>query len=194
VALAAAGIGAGTLNAINFWSASGTPRPEYVAWYLDVCRITWVHCITALGGATIVVNLVAARSTFVAPEAWTRPEPVVRALRFAMVAAFAAAPMLLVYAWIQPIVAATRTTALILAALLAISTALAARGKLVGALLLVATGLGLAAQTIATVSLASTPQAAHIAAYYCVFWSPAALTAIVSGCLMIRPIARLLRG
>ncbi len=57
--------------------------------------------------------------------------------------AFAAVPMLLVYAWVQPIVPATQTTAVVLAALLALGAILAVRGKLVGALMLVLAGAGL---------------------------------------------------
>jgi hypothetical protein len=42
--------------------------------------------------------------------------------------------------------------------------------------------------------LASNPAASHIAKYYAVFWTPAAIAALVSGCLLAKPVARLLAG
>jgi hypothetical protein len=137
------------------------------------------------------VCLVAARGSFVASAMWRRREPVVRWLRASLVASFVAAPMLLVYAWMQPLAPQTQTTAVVLAAALAAGATLAVRGKLIGALLLVGAGLGLAAQTIATCLLASQSQ---IALYYVVFWAPAALIAIVTGTLLARPTWRLLRA
>jgi hypothetical protein len=114
-------------------------------------------------------------------------------LRLALIAAFLAVPMLLVYAWMQPIVPATATTAVVLAAALAIAGTLAVRGKLIGAILLVAAGCGLAAQAIATTALAP-DDVRKLTYYYDVFWAPAALLAIVCGVLMVRPMLRLLRA
>jgi hypothetical protein len=191
LALGAAGVGSGGLNAINYWDLTAAPIPAQMSWYLDLCKVEWTFLVTAIGGALIVVNLVAARAVFVAGDAWSRPEPVVRALRLTMIAAFVAVPMLLVYAWMQPLVPATATSALVIAAALTLGAVLAVRGKLVGALVLVLAGGGLVAQTLATVVLAEHPR---VALYYVVFWTPAAVLAIVSGALLARPTLRLLRG
>ena len=111
-----------------------------------------------------------------------------------MVATFLAVPMLLVYAWMQPLVAATKPTALMLAALLAVGGFLGVRGKLVGALLLVVGGAGLGAQTAATIALMPAGPNHSVAYYYAAFWAPAALILLVTGCLLARPTLRLLRG
>ncbi len=192
LALGVAGLGCGTLNAINFWSVSGTPNAIDVAWYHDVLRSEWAYLVNAVGGALIVVNLVAARGSFIASPMWSRPDPVMRWLRLSVITSFLAVPMLLVYAWMQPIVPATQPTALALAAAITVGAVLAVRGKLIGALLLVATGCGLLAQTIVTVIEAGPLR--EIAGYYAVFWVPAAVPAIVCGILMARPTLRLLRA
>ncbi|HSD89599.1 MAG TPA: hypothetical protein VLB44_18840 [Kofleriaceae bacterium] len=190
LAFGAAAIGCGGLNAVNFWTVSGTVNLEWREWYYDMCRMECFYFVTALGGALIVVNLIAARDRFVANPTWNRPEPVVRWLRASMIATFVAVPMLLVYAWMQPLVPATKTTALVLASVLTVGAVLGVRGKLAGALLLVFAGLGLAVQTAATLHLA---QETRIAIYYAFFWMPAAVIAIVTGGLLVRPTLRLLR-
>lgn len=189
LALGAAGFGSGALNAINFWEVTGTVHPDLV-WYGEACKYEWVYLVNAIGSALIIINLVATRGSFVATGAWSGSEPVMRALRLSMIASFAAVPMLLVYAWMQPIVPETKTTALVLAAALTLGGVLAVRGMLVGALLLVIAGLGLLAQTLATMLLAD---GAYLPTYYAVFWTPAAVLAIVSGALLAGPTLRLLR-
>jgi peptidoglycan/LPS O-acetylase OafA/YrhL len=110
-----------------------------------------------------------------------------------LVTAFAAAPMLLVYAWLQPIVPETRVTAIILTIALAAGAVVTVRGKLVGAFVLVLAGLGLLVQS--AVTLAHAPDAQRgIAGYYLVFWLPAAVCAIVCGVRLAGPTWRLLRG
>lgn len=190
LAFGAAAIGCGGLNAINFWRVSGMVNVEWRDWYHDMCRMECFYFVTALGGALIVVNLIAARASFVANPTWNRREPIVRWLRASMIATFVAVPMLLVYAWMQPLVPATTTTAVVLAAVLTIGAVLGVRGKLVGALLLVVAGLGLAVQTAATLHLSHEPR---IAIYYAFFWMPAAIIALVTGGLLVRPTLRLLR-
>lgn len=190
LAFGAAAIGCGGLNAINFWTVSGTLNTEWRDWYYDMCRVEGFYFVTALGGAFIVINLIAARDSFVANPTWNRREPIVRWLRASMIATFVAVPMLLVYAWMQPLVPATKSTAVVLAAVLTVGAVLAVRGKLVGALLLVVAGVGLAVQTAATLQLAHEPR---IAIYYAFFWMPAAITAVVTGGLLVRPTLRLLR-
>ena len=191
LALGTAALGCGLLNGINFWSVSGgTSNTIYFDWYCDVCRSENFYLVTALGGAVIVMNLVAASDVFKANASWTSNAPVVRWLRASMIASFLAVPMLLVYAWMQPLAPQTATTAVILAAVLTTGAVLGVRGKVVGALLLVIAGLGLAAQTIATVMLA---HPLKLAIYYVAFWAPAALIALVTGCLLVGPTLRLLR-
>jgi hypothetical protein len=195
LALGAAGIGCGALNAVNYWSASTLPPEVYEsAWNVDMARVAWVHLVTAAGGALIVLNLVMTRGAFVAAPTWNRPDPVMRALRLSVMASFVAVPMLLVYAWVQPIVPATVTTAVVLAAALTLGATLAIRGKLVGALVLVLAGAGLIAQTLATFLLAETHVQGLISGYYAFFWLPAAVLALVTGALMVRPTLRLLRA
>jgi hypothetical protein len=191
LALGAAALGCGLLNGINFWSVSGgTPNTIYFDWYCDMCRAENLYLVTALGGVVIVMNLVAARDVFESNATWADNTPVVRWLRASMIASFVAVPMLLIYAWMQPLAPQTATTAIVLAAALTTGAVLGVRGKLIGALLLVLAGLGLAAQTIATVLLAHDMR---IAIYYVAFWAPAALVALVTGCLLVGPTVRLLR-
>ena len=184
LALGITGIGCGTLNAIQAWDLG---PPELVEFY-ERYRLAFFYLVSAIGGALIVVNLVAARASFATSA--DRPDPLVRWLRLAIGASFVAVPMLLVYAWLQPVAPATQTPALVLAAAFAIGAILAVRGKLVGALLLVVAGFGLAGQTIATLALAETARHAY---YYAAFWTPAALSAIACGVVLARPTLRLLR-
>jgi hypothetical protein len=193
LAFGAAAIGCGGLNLVNYWRVSGTPNIHYPEWYADICRTTCFHMVTFLGGAVILVNVIAASDSFETSATWSRRDGVIRWLRASMVATFVAVPMLLVYAWMQPIVATTKPTALVLAGMLGLGAFLAVRGRLVGALLLVLGGAGLAAQTTATMLL-SHGTAHRISYYYAAFWIPCAVILLVTGCVMARPMVRLLRG
>lgn len=190
LALGVAGGGCGLLNGINYWSVSGTINTTYLDWYYDVCRVECLYLATAIGGVVIIMNLVAVHGMFRASPTWSDNTPVVRWLRASMIASFVAVPMLLVYAWMQPLAPQTATTAVVLAAMLTLGAVLGIRGKLVGALVLVLAGLGLAAQTFATAALAHDTR---IALYYVAFWTPASLVALVTGCLLVRPTLQLLR-
>lgn len=198
IALGAVGTVSGGLNAMYFWSVTRAPDPLYPAWSIGMYVQMWVLCISALGGALVVINLVApaVRTAFAARAqnaAWTSDHRALRWLRPMVITAFAAVPMLLVYAWLQPIVAATQTSAIVLAAALSLGGILAVRGKVIGALLLVLAGTGLVAQTAATALLA-TPEQRGIAGYYAIFWLPAALVALGCGVRLAGPTWRLLRG
>jgi hypothetical protein len=192
LALAAAGFGTGALNGWSFWSVTGSvpADPRHYDWFLDSCQLEWAYVISALGCVVIAVNVIAARGVFVASPTWTSREPVMSALRCSLIASFAAIPMLLVYAWSQPIAPATQPYAVALAAALAVAGVLAVRGRAIGAVALAIAGLGLAAQTAATFALADDR---WIALYYVAFWTPAAIAAVVSGVLLARPLIRLLR-
>lgn len=188
--LAGAGLGTGLINAINFWPVTGALDHDHLAWSIDACRHEWAYQISAFGSALIAIAMIAARTSFTANATWSSGEPVMRALRISLIASFCAIPMLLIYAWMQPVAAETQPWAVVLAITLAVGSVLAVRGRLAGALLLVAGGIGLAGTTAATYLLASDR---WIALYYVVFWSPAALAAVVSGALLARPMISLVR-
>ena len=185
LALAAAGILSAGLNLVRWTDFRGA--------------YTWTLAIHISGALLVLATLlgadVRARFEKKAAPVWTSREPLLRALRVTIIAILAAIPMLLVYGWMQPVAPATGTTAIILAAFLSVSVALAARRKVIGALGLVLGGLALLAQTGATVALAysASSEAGWIALYYVVFWTPAGLAALVCGCFLIRPALRLLR-
>ncbi len=193
LALGAAAIGSGALNGINFWRASGAVDPLYPAWSLQMHTIEWAHAVSTCGGALIVINLIAVRPTFIVAERWRGAHaqtPLMRWLRWSMITSFMAVPMLLVYAWMQPVVPATVLSAQLLAATLTVGLVLAVRGKAIGALLLGLSGLGLLAQTFTTLCWAPD---VRIGAYYLVFWLPAALCATACAVYLGGPVLRLLR-
>ncbi len=198
IALASAGLGSGGLNAMNFWDVTAAVNPQYVAWSLQMFLHAFVFWVSAIGSALVMVNLaapavgaaIAARTT---ASTWTAPSIEARWVRATIIAAMAAVPMLLVYAWLQPVAPSTQPTALALAVVLAIGAVLAIRGKLAGALLLVGAGAGLLVQTVATVAGAPTG-AQGPAAYYAVFWVPAGLVALGCGVRLAAPVWRLVRG
>jgi hypothetical protein len=199
LALGVVGMMSGALNAWNYWHVTDYVDTADVAWSVSSVESLWVLLVMALGGAIVVVNMLmpAVRDMFAARAhgtTWVSNDRVIGAVRLAIVGAFVAVPMLLVYAWLQPIVAATRPTALALAAALTIASVFAVRGKLIGALLLVACGLALVAQTAATFAGAADSNARFIACYYAVFWLPAAIAAMYCGARLARPAIRLLRG
>lgn len=125
---------------------------------------------------------------------WTAADPVIALLRWTIGANLVALPMLLVYAWTQPVVPATATPALVLAGLLAVSEVLAVARKLAGALLLCLTGFGLLALTATTLALAADADVRHIVYYYAVFWTPAGLLSAWTGGRILGRLGKLLRG
>ena len=195
LALGAAAIGSGGLNAINFWAFSGHVDP-HAAWSLVVLEQTWGYLVAVIAGLLIVANLAPIGHAFVAGPShatWTSDAALMRTLRLLTMACLVAVPMLLVYAWIQPVVPATAATAVALAGALTLGTIAAVRGRLVGALALCVGGLGLAAQTIATCALAG-PRVQPVTLYYAAFWLPAAALAVIAGVQLAAPVARLLRA
>jgi len=171
-------------------------------WWLSAADgQTWLYLVGCFCSALIAINAAAApmREAFNqgSPGArlWGSPARVVRVVRWMVLVNLPAIPMLLVYAWVQPVVPATRTSAVVLAALLVAGTVLCMARKVVGAWLVAATGLGLLAQTTATAYLghAAGPQVFFIAGYYVVFWLPAALLSIACGVVLIRPTLELMR-
>lgn len=189
--LGGAGALGGAMNAANFWGVSGTPNPEFPAWFAQMQQSEWGYLVASLGGSLIVLCLLAAAPRFAEPGVWSDPSPLVRWLRWAIIAAFTAVPILTVYFAVQPAAAPTRWAALLLAFGLVAANILLYRGKAVGALLLLLCGGGLAALSVATLLLAESPRQAT---YYVVFWAPAAAIALIAGAGCIRPAWRLLRA
>jgi len=198
LALAAVGIGSSGLNAVTHWRVTMALDANYPQWTIEMMSILWALLVNAIGGALVVTNLMtpAVRARFAERRAnatWTSGHAVVGWVRASILTSFFAVPMLLVYAWVQPIVPATATSAVVLAAALALGGALALRGRLVGALVLCAAGVGLLAQLALTYRGAPADQHS-IVAYYAVFFVPAAVVAIATGVKLARPTLRLLRG
>jgi hypothetical protein len=184
IALAMTGVMSGGLNAVNFWSVTSHPQLAWPEWSAQMYEQTWLYMVTVIGSALIAVLL--ARVQFADTTTWASRH---RLLRTTVIAAFIAMPMLLVYAWIQPVVPATRTSAIVLAAALAVAGTLTVRGKLAGALLLVLAGAGLLAQTAVTIAKA---HELWLAGYYAAFWAPCGLLAIACGVKLARPTVRLM--
>ena len=197
LAFGAMGVLSGGLNALGYWRVTAHPAAGDLAWSRTTYETAWAMWVTALGGALVVLSLAApwvgeAFAARARGTAWASRDRRIALLRATIIAAFLAGPMLLVYAWLQPIAPATRDTALGLAAALAVGGTLAVRGKVLGALVLVGAGAGLLAQTLAT--WCDAPAAHGVAAYYAAFWLPAGLLAIATGVVLVRPAMRLLRG
>lgn len=196
IALGATGAVSGGINTIHFWAVTAGPNAELFHWSMQMHLAAWVLWVGTIGGLMVVLNLAspavgAAIAARTQDATWTAPTREARWVRATIITALAAVPMLLVYAWLQPIVPATKTSALVLAAALAIGATAAIRGKLAGALLLVVAGLGLVVQTVMTATGAA-PHQGMVAVYYAVFWLPAAITAIGSGVTLAAPVWRLL--
>lgn len=197
LALGAAAIGSGALNSAAFWPATDAYNHAQPAWSAVTFESAWAHFVGVVVGMVIVVNLATARRGFDGGRAhatWTSDAPVIRGVRWLMMASLMAVPMLLVYAWTQPVVPATRSTALALAALLAVGAIAAVRGRMIGALLLTLGGAGLIAQTVATYLGAEGALATRTATYYAVFWLPAGLIALGCSLGIIGATARVLRA
>lgn len=186
IALAGGGILSSVLNLVPF--------------ALEQSGFTWVLG-TSLGGAVLVLaNLVGPqqREHFEknASPLWSSPDPMLRSIRLTMMTFMAAVPMLLVYAWLQPIVPETAEAALPLAAFLGLTVIASAKRMVIGALGLVIGGVALLVQTGVTVALAYQmphPVFADISLYYALFWVPAGLSALGCGVRMAAPLLRLLR-
>jgi hypothetical protein len=190
LAMAVCGMLTCGLNLAGFLLASG----GWWAWGRALLiSLSWA----ALLGATLAGPAV--RDAFLARrggEVWASPHRVVTSVRWAILANVVAIPMLLVYAWTQPVVPATVLTAQILAVLLLVGVVLSAARKVVGALVLVLGGFGMLAQTAATIWLAhrgASATDATITYYYAVFWTPAAVLSLVAGAALVRPVAALVR-
>lgn len=149
----------------------------------------WLAAIGVIGGATICSQLLrpSVREQFArnAQHAvWASRDRLVRSARWAAISNFAAAPMLLLYAFGQPVAQQTAISALVLAPVLMIGSALIVTRRAAGVVILGVGGLALLGHTVATfllVTVAST----GIAGYYAAFWLPAALLGVIAGSVAV---------
>lgn len=158
---------------------------------------TWAHACTTAGCATLVLLLggPSMREAFEGrrdESLWRSPDPVVRALRWALLATLVSAPMLLVYALTQPVVPDTVGVAWALVGVQLLATWLCLRRKLIGALLLSLAGAALLVFTVACVVAMRLDSNWPIVGYYAVFWLPAGVTSVIAGAVMLRPLQALL--
>lgn len=184
LALAGAGIASAGLNLVPWITVRGA--------------YTWTLTIHIAGALLVIASLSGAsmRQRFEehASPLWSSTDPMLKSIRWTILAFFGAIPMLLVYSWMQPIVPATGLPALALAIFLGCSIALSVSKRVLGALGLVLGGVALLVQAGVTLSMAYELSSHHgrIAVYYAAFWVPAGLAALHCGIRMCRPLLRLL--
>jgi hypothetical protein len=164
---------------------------------------TWGHACAAAGCASLVLLQVgpSMRDAFEGPVSeslWRSREPVIRALRAALISTLVSAPMLLVYAITQPVVPGTVTVAVVLAGVQIGATVLCLLRKVVGALMLSLAGLALLVFTVVCgievwALRGMEPDSVRIVAYSAVFWVPAGLASVFASATLLRPLAALLR-
>jgi hypothetical protein len=186
--------------ALALGAAGGLSAGMNLVWFLPLAgAATWTFALWTAGCALIVAMLagsdVASADRLGArEEVWRRRDPVVAWMRAAVVTALTAAPMLIVYGWLQAgAVPALRTPALVLAGFLVVAAAIAGSGRLFGALLLAAGAGGLLALSAGVLALAA-PGIRTFAGYYLVFWIPAAVCALVCAAQVARAASRLRLG
>ncbi len=168
---------------------SSAPVPAWLGTWL------WSHVLLTSASVAFLVLLAGRRTAeaFAVPASdpavvWGVPHALVAAVKVTFVAQLVAASMSLLYALAQPVVPATRTSALLLAVGFAVAASATLARKTAGVLLLLVTGAGFAAQATATLLLASGPLAGT-AAYYAVFWGLAGLASIGCGLVLARTLS-----
>ncbi len=173
---AAAGALSSGLNLVRWWMMAGIVDTS--GWALSVWALGSAVVVAVLAGPTVAAG---DRVRQAREEVWSRPVPLVRWMRAAVVTGVAASMMLLVYALMQQgAVDALKTPALALAGFLAVASFLAARGQVLGGVLLSIGALALAALSFAVVRLAPGDGGGlQIASYYLVFWVPSCLAGLL---------------
>jgi hypothetical protein len=176
IAFAAGSMLGGALNAI--WMRHVRDESLWLAGAIGVC-----------GALTVLSQLagpgVRERFSRHAPHAlWTSRDRLIRTTRWAAIASFAAAPMLVLYALAQPVAPPTVVSALVLAPILAIGGVLVIARRSAGILILALGGVALAAHTIVTAACVVDGDLL-IAGYYATFWLPAALLGVAAGVLAV---------
>jgi hypothetical protein len=168
--------------------ADAEPLPAWLGTWV------WSHVLMTSACSAFLVLLSGRRmaEAFAVPETdpaavWGAPHALVRAVKITFVAQLMASAMSLLYALAQPVVPATRISALALAAAFAIAAIATLARKTAGVLVLIATGLGFAAQAMATMSLAH-GNAAPLGAYYAVFWGLAGVSSVACALVFARTV------
>lgn len=181
------------------FAGAATASINLVVAGLEPSRATWLLGVLAVGSALVLVTLsgrTMAASDLVDDadfsQAWSDRVRPVWWLRAAILSAFVAAPMLVLYAWAQQgTVERFETPALLLAAALVVATVLVVRGRAVGALLLGACGVLLLLFVVLLVGAADFAWERQVAFYYVAFWAPAGVAAPISGAHLGRAVLRL---
>ena len=181
------------------FAGASTATINLVSLDIDPSRLGWMLGVLAIGSALVITNLAGvtmARSDVIDDadfsQAWSDRVRPVWWLRSAMLSAFVAAPMLVLYAWAQEgTVESFETPAVLLAAALVVATVLVVRGRAIGALLLGGCGVLLLLFVVLLVGAADFAWERDVALYYVVFWLPAGIAATISGAHLGRAALRL---
>ena len=157
----------------------------------------WSLVLGGVGGAAVLFcllgNEIAATDQLSsAQKVWEKQSAEIKVLRWAVVAAFFAVPMLFVYGWVQVGAAAgvAQWTPWV-GGLLLISTWLTSSGRSIGVLGLFVSGLLVGALCIALLFQAG-GLSVNLRNYYLPFWSPAALLSMAAGLRLLPGLARLI--
>jgi len=158
-------------------------------WRGERNETAWLAAMGVIGGAVLLSELargeVAAHFARKSQHAlWSSRDRVIRVTRWAAIANFAAAPMLVLYALGQPMAPSTVTFALVLAPLLALGSVLVVMRRTAGIVLLSLGGVALCAHTAATAEYAIAG-GLPVVGYYAAFWMPAAVLGITAGVLVL---------
>ena len=169
IAFAAGSALGGSLNSINMRGV----RDE----------TAWLAAIGVVGGLTIISQLVrpSVREAFTTHAVWMSRDRLVRSARWAAIANFAAAPMLLLYAFGQPVAPSTVYSAIVIAPVLFAGSTLVIMRRTAGVLVLAVGGLALLAHTAATARYVELAMNERVVGYYAAFWLPPALLGLVAG-------------
>ena len=173
IAFAAGSALGGTLNSINMRG------------YRD--EVAWLAALGVVGGVTIISQLVrpSVHDAFTTNAVWMSRDRLVRSARWAAIANFAAAPMLVLYAFGQPVAPATVYSALAIAPVLLLGSTLVVMRRTAGVLVLGVGALALLAHTAATARYVELAINERVVGYYAAFWLPAALLGLVAGGLAL---------
>lgn len=160
-----------------------------INWIGHRTETAWLAAIGVVGGAVLFAELMRGEvATYFARNSshalWTSKDRMVRVTRWAAIANFAAAPMLVLYALGQPMAPATVTFALVLAPILGAGSALVVMRRTAGIAVLALGGVALVVHTAATAKYAIAG-GLPVVAYYATFWMPAALLGIGAGVLAL---------
>ena len=158
-------------------------------WVGHRSETAWLAAIGVVGGAVLLVELMRGEvAAYFARHSrhalWTSKDRVVRVTRWAAIANFAAAPMLVLYALGQPMAPATVTFALVLAPILGLGSVLVVMRRTAGIAILALAGIALVVHIAATAKFAIAG-GLPVVGYYATFWMPAALLGITAGAMAL---------